>query len=203
MLASFIWVRTSRRDDPGAGHNLPAVLAARRPHVQPIFQIKQSPHRIRQKTPGPISDFLLRRRSVLAHPNCHFRVVCPGRDEFPQCVRIQPAGSKELAVHRTVVVVRHRSSRRVLRGIYPPGAQPRLESWRAQRAGFGERFGSDRAQAHEVFPRSQFRSNLQLLWKPRQNSATRFGDQDHVFQPRSPESRVVQAWLNGHHLSIF
>ena len=106
MLASFIWVRTSCRDDPGAGHNLPALLAARRPHVQPIFQIKQSPHRIRQKTPGPISDFLLRRRSVLAHPNCHFRVVCPGRDEFPQCVRIQPAGSKELAVHRTVVVVR-------------------------------------------------------------------------------------------------
>ena len=96
----------------------------------------------------------------------------------------------------------HRSSRRVLRGTYPPGAQPRLESWRAQHAGFGERFGSDRAQAHEVFPRSRVRSNLQLLWKPRQNSAACFGNQDHVFQPRSSESGVVQAWLNGHHLSI-
>ena len=52
------------------------------------------------------SDFLLRTRSVLAHPNCHFRVVCAGGDEFPQCFRIQPAGSKELAIHRTVVVVR-------------------------------------------------------------------------------------------------
>ena len=106
MLASFIWVGTSRRDDPGAGHNLPALFAARPLHVHPIFQIKQSPQGIRKKTPGPISDFLLRRRSVLAHPNCHFRVVCTGGDEFPQCFRIQPAGSKELAVHRTVVVVR-------------------------------------------------------------------------------------------------
>jgi hypothetical protein len=106
MLASFIWVGTSRRDDPSIGHNLPALLAAGRPHVQPIFQIKQSPQRVRQKTPAPISNFLLRRCSVLAHPNCHFRVVCSGRDEFPQCFRIQPTGSKELAIHRTVVVVR-------------------------------------------------------------------------------------------------
>jgi hypothetical protein len=105
MLASFIWLGTSRRDDPGNGHNLPALLAARRPHVQPIFQIKQPPQRVRQKTSAPISNFLLRRRSVLAHPNCHFRVVCSSRDEFPQCFRFQPAGSKELAVHRTVVVV--------------------------------------------------------------------------------------------------
>ena len=106
MLASFIWVGTSRRDDPSVGHNLPALPAPRRPHVQPIFQIKQSPQRVRQKTPAPISNFLSRRCSVLAHPNCHFLVVCPGRDEFPQCFRIQPTGRKELAVHRTVVVVR-------------------------------------------------------------------------------------------------
>ena len=106
MLASFIWVATSRRDDPSIGHNLPALLAAGRPHVQPIFQIKQSPQRVRQKTPAPISNFLLRRCSVLAHPNCHFRVVCSGRDEFPQCFRIQPTGSKELAIQRAIVVVR-------------------------------------------------------------------------------------------------
>src|SRR5437016_4369504 len=65
MLASFIWVGTSRRDDPGAGHDSHAVLTARRPHVKPIFQIKQSPERVRQKTPAPISNFLLCRRSVL------------------------------------------------------------------------------------------------------------------------------------------
>jgi len=97
----------------------------------------------------------------------------------------------------------HRSRRRVLRGIYPPGARPRLESWRAQSAGFGELFGSDRAQAHEVFLRSQLRSNLQLLRKPRQNFATCFGDQNHVFQPYAAQSRIVQAGLNGHHLPIF
>ena len=106
MLASFIWVGTSRRDDPRIGHNLPARLAAGRPHVQPIFQIKQPPQGVRQKTPAPITNSLLRRCSVLAHPNCHFRVVCPGRDEFPQCFGVQSTGSKELAVHRTVVVVR-------------------------------------------------------------------------------------------------
>jgi hypothetical protein len=106
MLASFIWIGTSRRDDPGAGHDLPGVLAARRPHVKPIFQIKQSPQRVCQKTPAPVSNFSLRRRSVFAHPSCHFRVVCPGRNEFPQSFGVQAAGSKELAVHRTVVVVR-------------------------------------------------------------------------------------------------
>src|SRR5439155_15929095 len=97
----------------------------------------------------------------------------------------------------------HRSIRRVLRDTYPPSAQPRLESLLAQPAGFGVQFGSDRAQAHEVFPRSWFCSNLQLLWKPRENSATRFSDQDHILQPRSPESGVVHAGLNGQHLSIF
>ena len=59
----------------------------------------------RQETPAPICNFLLCRPSVLAHPNCHFRVICPGGDEFPQCVRIQPTGSKKLAVQRAIVVV--------------------------------------------------------------------------------------------------
>ena len=84
----------------------PAPLTARRPHVQPIFQIKQSPQRVRQKTPAPIGNFLLRNCGVLGHPRCHFRVVCPCCDEFPQCLRVESTGSKELAVHRTVVVVR-------------------------------------------------------------------------------------------------
>jgi hypothetical protein len=104
--ARFVHLDSDIRDDPGTGHNLLGLFAAGRPHVQPIFQIKQSPQGVRQKTPAPISNFLLRRRSVLAHPNCHFRVVCAGCDEFPQCFRIQSTGSKEFAVHRAVVMIR-------------------------------------------------------------------------------------------------
>src|SRR4030095_7206900 len=58
-----------------------------------------------QKTPTPIRDSPLRRRGVLVHPSCHLRVVCPARNEFPQCFRIQSTGCKEFAVHRAVVVI--------------------------------------------------------------------------------------------------
>ena len=202
MIASFIWVGTSRRDDPGAGHDLPALLAARRPHVKPIFQIKQSPQRVRQKTPAPISNLLLRRRRVLAHPNGHFRVVCPARDEFPQCFRIQPTGSKELAVHRTVVVVRAVPADEFCAAfIHQAGSHGWKVGESSPRA---SRSGSVQIERKRTkfFRVHSFRSNLQLLRKPRQNFATRFGDQNHVFQPRSPESWVVQAGLNSHHLSI-
>jgi len=203
MLASFIWVGTSRRDDPGAGHDLPALLTARRPHVNPIFQIKQSPKRVRQKTPAPISNFLFRRCSVLAHPSCHFRVICPGRDEFPQSFGVQATGSKQLAVHRTVVVVRTVPADEFCAAFIH---QARSHGWKVdERSPRTSRSGSvqiGRKRTKFFFVHS-LRSNLQLLRKPRQNFATRFGNQDHVFQPRSPESGVVQAWLNGHHLSIF
>ena len=202
MLASFIWVGTSHLDDPGAGHDLPALFAARRPHVQPIFQIKQSPQRIRQKTPGPISDFLCVDAAfwlIQTATSASFAPVAMNSRKLPHPARRQ----QRTCDPPDSCSGTHRSRRRVLRGIYPPGARPRLESWRAQSAGFGELFGSDRAQAHEVFLRSQLRSNLQLLRKPRQNFATCFGDQNHVFQPYAAQSRIVQAGLNGHHLPIF
>src|SRR6266550_2726099 len=45
-------------------------------------------------------------------------------------------------------------------------------------------------------------SNFQLLGKPRQNSTARFCNQNHVFQARSPNSRIIKPRLNGEHLSI-
>jgi hypothetical protein len=85
---------------------LSALPPVGQPRVQPILQIKQSPEGVRQKTPAPISNFSLWSASVLVHPSRHFRVVRPGRDEFPQCSRVQSTGIKELAVHRTVVMIR-------------------------------------------------------------------------------------------------
>ena len=72
--------------------------------------------------------------------------------------------------------------------------------------GFSEddgKLGVQGAVAYQRVEDNAFHLNLQLLWKPRENSATRLSDQDHIFQPRSPESGVVQAGLNGQHLSIF
>jgi hypothetical protein len=143
-----------------------------RPDVQPIFQIEQPPERVHQKTPAPIRDCPLRSRSVLAHPSCHFRVVCPARDEFAQCLRVDSTGSKELAIHRAVVNDTRRSRRRVLRGIYLPRAQPRLESCRTQLAGCGERPAPGRAQAHEDFPHSR---SAQI--------SSCFGNRDRILQP--------------------
>jgi hypothetical protein len=183
--------------------DLPGVLAARRPHVKPIFQIKQSPEGVRQKTPAPISNFLLRRCSVLAHPSCHFRVVCPGRDEFPQSFGVQATGSKELTVHRTVVVVRTVPVDEFCAAFIH---QARSHGWkvdeRSPRTSGSGPLQIERKRT-KFFRVHSFRSNLQLLRKPRQNFATRFGDQNHVFQSHAAQSRIVQARLNGHHLSIF
>jgi len=48
-----------------------------------------------------------------------------------------------------------------------------------------------------------FHLDFQLLWKPRQNSATLFSNQNHVFEPDPAQSWVIQAGLYGQHLSIF
>jgi hypothetical protein len=48
-----------------------------------------------------------------------------------------------------------------------------------------------------------FQLDFQLLWKPRQNSATLLSNQDHVFEPDPAQSWVIQAGLYGQHLSIF
>jgi hypothetical protein len=203
MLASFISIGTSRPDDPGVGHDLPSLLAARRPHVKPIFQIKQSPERVRQKTSAPISNFLLRRCSVLAHPSCHFRVVCSGRDEFPQSFGVQATASKELAIHRTVIMVRAVPADEFCAAFIH---QARSHGWKVdERSPRTSRSSSVQIerQRTKLFRVHSFRSNLQLLRKPRQNFGTRFGDQNHVFQSHAAQSRIVQARLNGHHLSIF
>jgi hypothetical protein len=63
--------------------------------------------------------------------------------------------------------------------------------------------GAEGASGEATGEDNAFQLNFQLLWKPRQNLATRFGNHDHVFQPDPAESWVIKTRLNSHHLSIF
>ena len=48
-----------------------------------------------------------------------------------------------------------------------------------------------------------FRLNLQLLRKTREDSATRFRDDYHVFLTRTADAGVIQTRFDGEHLPIF
>jgi hypothetical protein len=52
-------------------------------------------------------------------------------------------------------------------------------------------------------PLLEIRSNFQLFRKPRQNSATRFRNQNNIFQAHSTESGIIKPRLDREHLAIF
>ena len=52
-------------------------------------------------------------------------------------------------------------------------------------------------------PLLEIPSNFQLLWKPRENSATSFRNHHHVFLTRSGQAWIRETRLDGKHLAIF